>query len=619
MCLTILTYGNNNKEGATSDTLKTTDLNTVVVTANKTRINRNNVPLTISVITKEDIEISGHSALLPVLSELVPGLFVTQKGMIGFGVSEGSAGAVNIRGVGQGNKVLMLLDGQPQFAGLFGHSLPDLYVSSDVERVEVIRGAGSLLYGSNAMGGVVNVITRQMEKEGMETRLRTSYGSYNTQKYQINNGYSSGNLSTFFSVNHDRTDGHRRNSKFNITNGYAKVKYRAGNHFNIIADVSIADIYNENPGRTTDPLYENRMDIFRGSASVAVENNHKFGSGAVKGFYNKGSHRINDGYMLNQQPRDYLFNSTDHNYGIMAYESFRFFPGNSFTIGFDYKNWGGEAWNSDISTGNKNHIIDKNVDETAGYFIVQQDFFDALTLNGGVRFEYNSEFEGELIPQIGATLRAFPGNVLKVSISKGYRSPSIREMFMFPPQNPDLLPENMINYELSVGQTMFNSRLTTEINLFYIDGWNMIEVVRINGIPKNLNTGFFENRGFELQASYRVKHNLRADVNYSFLNTSKPILASPKNHLFAGIVYSPEDFMFNLVAQHIGGMYINTATKAQVNYTLINFRGSYKTDILGLKTRFFINADNITGTSYSINEGFPMPGATFMGGFDIFF
>ena len=136
------------------------NLQGVVISANKVQVNRNSVPLTISVIDRDQIEASSESALLPVLSQYVPGLFVTQKGITGFGVSEGAAGTVNIRGVGSGNKVLMLFDGQPQWAGVFGHSLPDTYVASDVERVEVIRGPGSLLYGSNAMGGVVNIITR---------------------------------------------------------------------------------------------------------------------------------------------------------------------------------------------------------------------------------------------------------------------------------------------------------------------------------------------------------------------------------------------------------------------------------------------------------------------------
>lgn len=117
--------------------------------------------------------------------------------MTGFGVSSGSAGTVNIRGVGQGNKVLMLFDGQPQWAGVFGHSLPDTYVASDIERVEVIRGPGSLLYGSNAMGGVVNIITRQHKQQGRRTQARVMFGSYNTQKYMINNGYNIGNFQQF--------------------------------------------------------------------------------------------------------------------------------------------------------------------------------------------------------------------------------------------------------------------------------------------------------------------------------------------------------------------------------------------------------------------------------------
>lgn len=128
------------------------NLNGVVVTANKIQVNRGSVPLSISVIEREEIEASSESALLPVLSERVPGLFVTEKGITGFGVSEGAAGTVNVRGVGQGNKVLMLFDGQPQWAGVFGHALPDTYVASDVERVEVIRGPGSLLYGFQCDG-----------------------------------------------------------------------------------------------------------------------------------------------------------------------------------------------------------------------------------------------------------------------------------------------------------------------------------------------------------------------------------------------------------------------------------------------------------------------------------
>ena len=68
----------------------------------------------------------------------------------------------------------------------------DTYVASDVERVEVIRGPGSLIYGSNAMGGVINIITRRPNETGRHSEARVMYGSFNTQKYMINNAYSTG-------------------------------------------------------------------------------------------------------------------------------------------------------------------------------------------------------------------------------------------------------------------------------------------------------------------------------------------------------------------------------------------------------------------------------------------
>lgn len=604
---------------AVEDTVKTTNLNKVVITANKTNINRNAIPLTVSVIDKDEIEMSGSSAVLPILSNLVPGLFITQKGVTGFGVSAGSAGAINIRGVGQGNKVLMLLDGQPQWAGVFGHSVPDLYVSSDIERVEIIRGPGSLLYGTNAMGGVINVITKRRAKEGFGGDARFTMGSYDTQKYMVNGGYGGENFSTFISFNHDRSNGHRANSDFKITNGFIKTDKRLGKNFNIIADLSVAKIFNQNPGKIDDLLLDNEMDILRGSASISLENKHKYGSGALKVYYNGGEHEVNDGYKPGQFPRDYLFYSKDYNTGVMLYENFKLLEGNTLTVGFDYKKWGGEAWNTSTTNGSRTYLVDREIHETAAYVIVQHDFFDRFTINGGMRFEYNSAFEGEWVPQVGAALRVLENSVIKASISKGYRSPTIREMYMFPPQNKDLMPENMINFELSAGHSMFDSRLTAELSVFYIDGWNMIETVRINGVPKNLNTGFFENRGFEFQAGYKIRRDLRTDFNYSYLATSKPLLASPKHKLYLSATCTPGDFLINLSTQYIGQMYINTATKQEESYTVANLRVSYKAKLLGFELRPFIHGDNITGTAYTINEGFPMPGVVILAGFDIKF
>lgn len=598
------------------------NLKGVVVSANRINVNRNSVPLTISVIDRDEIEASSESALLPVLSERVPGLFVTQKGITGFGVSAGSAGTVNIRGVGSGNKVLMLFDGQPQWAGVFGHSLPDTYVASDVDRVEVIRGPGSLLYGSNAMGGVVNIITRRHKQEGRRTQARVMYGSFNTQKYMVNNGYNIGKFSSFISINHDCTDGHRPNSDFHITNGFANLGYTINDRYKVTGDVSLAKSKFQNPGKITAPILDNKMDILRGTTSFALENKYDKMSGALRLFYNWGNHEINDGYNPGEKPLTYLFRSDDHNVGVLLYESFRLFKGNTFTVGIDYKNWGGHAWN-DNDDGSKSELVDKTVNETAGYVIMQQDLFDMLSLNAGVRYEHNSTFGGEWVPQGGVTVRPFEGNTIRASVSKGFRSPNIREMYMFGAANPDLKPESMINYEVAVGQHFLDGNLFAEVTAFYIDGKNMISSVSINGDNrppfKNRNVGTFTNKGIEFEARYQICKNLNADMNYSYLHMSKPIPGAPEHKFYAGATYMPGRFTFNVSVQSIFGLYTDDACTKQEDFTTLNAKAAYRFGSRDKGLNLFVKGENLTATRYSINDGFPMPKAIVMGGIDVTF
>lgn len=144
---------------AINDTTRVLDEVVVVESAAKAPVPL--LPLDVKIVGSATIDNSTETNLLPVLQNRIPGIFVTERGLAGYGVSGGGAGAVSIRGVGGGNKVLFLIDGQPQWAGVFGHSLPDTYVTNDIQRVEVVSGPSSLLYGSGAMGCSVNLITRR--------------------------------------------------------------------------------------------------------------------------------------------------------------------------------------------------------------------------------------------------------------------------------------------------------------------------------------------------------------------------------------------------------------------------------------------------------------------------
>jgi len=613
LLLTILLFGTiSNIHAEPGYSVKdTVSLKEVTITSTaKTEVNRKQIPFTVSVVDKETLDASTETSVLSILSEQVPGLFVTQKGITGFGISTGSAGMVNIHGVGSGNKVLMMFDGQPMWAGLFGHSVGDAFVASDAERVEIIRGPGSLLYGTNALGGVINVITRKADEDGIHGRARIMYGSYNTQKYLGSAGYKKDKLNVFVSVNHDSSNGQRVNSNFYITNAFAKVGYDFSSHWNALADAIVADFKTVNPGMVTQPMLDNWAKALRTTYSVSLNNQYENKSGSIQAFYNNGRHTIDDGYAANSAPPDYLFRSNDYNLGLALFESFRLIKGNLFTAGLDAKQWGGHAWN-DNNDGSQNEIADKKVNEYAGYAVMQQTLFDKLTLNAGIRLENNETFGNAWIPQGGIAYNPFGQTTFKLSASKGFRSPNIQELYMFMPANPDLKPEKMNNYDFSYLQSLAGNRVRLELTVYFAQGDNMINTTMVNGQPLNVNTGKFINKGFDFGLTYNILRNLRWSGNYSFLNSDIRITASPKHKAFTSLTWTQGKWTISPNYQYVGGLYLEDNGTAKEYYSLLNCNVSYK--IIPSLT-LFLNGENLTNSSYETYAGFPMPGIVALGG-----
>ena len=176
-------------------------------------------------------------SLLPVLTENVPGLFTTARGVMGYGVSGGAAGGISLRGLSGGTaRMMVLIDGHPQYAGIFGHPIADAYQSLLADKVEVLRGPASVLYGSNAMGGVINIVTRKMHEDGVHTNLHAGYGSYNTVETELTNMVRKGRFSSVISGSYNRTDGHRDDMGFEQYGGYAKLGYDITDNWNMYAD-----------------------------------------------------------------------------------------------------------------------------------------------------------------------------------------------------------------------------------------------------------------------------------------------------------------------------------------------------------------------------------------------
>ncbi len=105
--------------------------------------------------------------------------------------------------------MMVLIDGHPQYQGIFGHPISDSYQTMMTERVEVLRGPASVLYGSNAMGGVINIITRQSLEDGAHTDINLGAGSWGTVQGSVSNRFRSGKFSSVVSGQYSRTDSER--------------------------------------------------------------------------------------------------------------------------------------------------------------------------------------------------------------------------------------------------------------------------------------------------------------------------------------------------------------------------------------------------------------------------
>jgi outer membrane cobalamin receptor len=602
LCL-FISYG----AQAQSDTTKTINLDEVVVTATKTAVNRNNVPLTVSVISKERIENSSESALLPVLAEQVPGLFVTERGITGFGVSTGSAGQISIRGIG-GNpntQVLILLNGNPQFMGIMGHPLPDAYVASDVEKVEVVRGPASTLYGTNAMGGVINIITKEQNEDGFKANARVMYGSFNTQKYLLNGGFKKNGFNVFASFNHDQTDGHRDSSDFKINNGYLRMGYDINKHLNLNADISLANFDATDPG-PEGSVAGNTIDITRGMGAIAFDNKFDKTSGSFRFFYNFGEHNITDG-----------FHSRDNNFGIVIYQAFNLFKGNTITVGTDYKKYGGIAENVMAMGGQGMIFGDTTIWEISGYAYVQQQLFEKLILNAGFRLEHNSVYGNEPVPTGGLAYHPATSTTIKASVSKGFRSPTIRELYLWTPANANLEPERMMNYEIGIIQQLMKSKLSLELTGFKANGDNLILTVMGPTGPKNENSGKFSNTGIEFAANYKPTGRLLFNANYSYISMDEPIIATPEQQAFISGTYKWNKLAINLSVQYIQNLYTQiTPEIIKESYTLLNSKISYT---INKYVDIFVKGENLTDRNYYINFGYPMPGIIAFGGVNMHF
>ncbi len=578
----------------------------VVVTGQRYEMSQKDVAASISIISPAEIKQANFTNVADAISYLTPGVFTTRRSNLGYGVAALAGGSVTIRGMGgkPNSRVLMLIDGRPDFQGIFSHPINDAYFMDSVDHIEVLRGPASAVYGTNALGGVVNIITKGLPASGFETNLNLEYGSYNTQKYRLQH---SGNISQFqyyAAVGYYKSDGHRKNGDIEGQNYTIKLGYQISPHYKISFNSSITPYKFHDPGPVQGKNYLSGYfefgDITRNSMDLTFSNKFQNADGTIKIHGNFGKHKLSDGW-----------DSDDQTNGIVAFQNFNLPYQIKTTLGFDIKRYGGTARSSGKKLGTFFN------DEYAAYLHLQKIFLKKVILATGIRFENNSNFRQEWIPKFGLVYHPFSQIALRTNVAKGFRTPSIRDLFLFPPANKDLKPEQLWNYELGINQS-FGKYFSVDVAGFYYEGDQLIETIVIEpGQMQNQNIGFNKVKGFEVALQARPIEKLTATISYSYLNPDEIIPFAP-NKLNFLVNYKIAPINLSLYGEYISDLYASyqlnqfppkiTMEKLS-DYAVVHFKFRY--DIFD-QLQLSIGVENIFDESFQILNGYPMPGRTIL-------
>lgn len=593
-------------------------LGEIVVTGTRNSTDIRHLPQTITVVQRQTLTENQRTSILPTLMEQVPGLMVTGRGMMGYGVSTGGSGGMMLRGISSGaGQMMVLIDGHPQYNGIYGHAISDACQTMMAERVEVLRGPASLLYGSNAMGGVVNIVTRSMESSGSKAYINLGAGWWGTLQGEAGYSLRQGKWRLTASGQYSRSDNHRPNMGFEQYGGFAKLQYDINRNWSVFADADLTHFNASWPGTESAPMLEADQWITRGAVAVGIENHYGQTSGRLSLYDNFGRHKINDGYnALTGRPQLRLFRSTDALMGVSWYQSAMLWRGSRITVGFDYQNIYGHAYYTNRHTGevmetqNKQSGEERN-HELAGYVDVRQDLLSWLTAEAGVRYDHHTVAGSQWIPQAGIVVRPLQSGELKLMVSKGFRNPTMREMYLYPPSNTDLKPERMWSYELSWKQRLLQGQLQYGVNLFCINADNIIQTVN----RKNVNTGELKNMGVEIDLHYRIGRHWQVGTNHSWLDMRHPVVSAPKYKGYLGMTMHCGRWSGSAGLTQVCGLYTAIGnSETTEDFTLLHATVDYA---LCGHVSLWVRGENLLAQKYEYIAGMPMPRATFMGGVNV--
>jgi vitamin B12 transporter len=583
----------------------------VFLSLTRTQAALDELPAQRTVVTRADLERSGAKNLADAL-ESVPGAVFNRTGTVG------SLASLRLRGVPTSNQVLILIDDQP----LSGVAVQNVDLSQipvgNIERIEVVRGGASVLYGANAIGGVVNVITRRPAPGPVKTRLTTEWGSFFTQTYRGEIGKATDRQSVYVSAGRDLSEGFQDNADsdgIHVTGRAGRRGARGG------VVLSVARIDNETgaPDGTPVPLGEWNGERERAANDPDTRVAQKITRARLSGDWALGEW----GTLL---PAAFVSGHAYENFGgLFPSDHFERTAGGELRLrtvtGFAL----GGGYERDARAGageTPTHVTNWSL------FAQQEWKAGPLSLSPAVRFDQHSDFGNIYNPRLTAVYRATERWRLSASAARSFRAPTFLDLVYPGFSNPQLRPEVSWSYDAGLEwggpagryarATGYFAKITDRIVADFTTGF----------VPYNRPRS--ELSGAEVEAGARWGF-LRTRASYAY---SRSVGNSTTSSNYRPTRLAPRHVATQEVLMESRSGW---AWRNAVRYVHKQFSGDGETGSklpsftvwnMGLTKRIlaaraWVSADNLTDKHYAESVGFagfnPQPGRTFRAGVTIEF
>ncbi|MCF8051259.1 MAG: TonB-dependent receptor [Desulfobacterales bacterium] len=625
----------------------------VVVTATRTAREVEKIPARTAVITAEDIDKSGAHTV-PDALRMLPGVFVSD--LNGNGVNQ----TVDIGGFGatSDRHVAVVVDGRRinpiDLGGVRWSTVP----IESVDRIEVLYGSGSVLYGDNAVGGVINIITKEVG-EGIGSDVEAAGGSLSTHKVRAGFNAAGESAGIHVSANRYRSDGYRERSEVQRKNLYGKFRADLSDSVVLSGDASVNDASYEFPGALTQAqLAEDR----RQAANFNDEGADETISGNFSldtDFAEFGALNLTVGLQNQNSSSDLaswfsyvMFDVETVNANAKhVLDSQLAGRENRLTLGVDYYDTDYEAFRDFFKGGTANRY-DHRKQTLSVYIQDELELFDDLFLNAGARLEQpdielTTDIGGaftrkeiddsETAWNVGLSYAFMPNSKIYGRVYRSFRYPVVDEYtnLFTGAVNDQLKQETALGYEAGVRLALTHA-LTANVRAFMMNVED--EIAWSNATNQNENLDKTRHSGGQLDVAYRPLDRLTIFGNVGYteaeftegVNDGKSVPLVPDWKGKAGVEITPTDNLrFRLTYNYVGERYFGddngNVQEPMESYSTVDAYVSY----LYKNIEIFMNGSNIFAEEYS-DVGYyrfwipdvtyyPMPEAVYYGGIRVSF